>query len=79
MLVLTRKPKEAIVIGENIRVHVIQVQGERVRLAIEAPTEVPVHREEVYEAIRRERLLSRRAKRDAETAQAGCTDQGSAS
>jgi carbon storage regulator len=47
MLVLSRKPGEAIVIGNGITVSVIEVQGERVRLGFTAPPEVPVHREEV--------------------------------
>ena len=53
MLVLTRKKNESIVIGENIVVMVIEVQGDKVRLGIDAPKEVSVHRREVYEAIKR--------------------------
>jgi carbon storage regulator len=52
MLVLSRKKNESIVIGENIVVMVIEVQGDRVRLGIDAPKEVSVHRLEVYEAIK---------------------------
>jgi carbon storage regulator len=47
MLVLSRKENESIVINENIKIIVAEVQGSRVRLAIEAPKEVPVHRHEV--------------------------------
>ena len=49
MLVLSRKPNESIVINYDIVVTVLSVQGDRVRLGIEAPGEIPVHRQEVYE------------------------------
>lgn len=55
MLVLTREKNESIVISDNITVVVIEIRGDKVRLGIEAPKEVPVHRKEVYEAIQRER------------------------
>jgi carbon storage regulator len=51
MLVLSRKKDESIVIANNIVVTVIEVRGDKVRLGIVAPKDVPVHREEVYEAI----------------------------
>jgi carbon storage regulator len=51
MLVLTRKFGESIVIGNSITVTVMEVKGERVRLGISAPAEVPVHREEVRRKI----------------------------
>lgn len=54
MLVLSRLPDESIVIGETIEVFVVSVRGEKVRLGIRAPQNVPVHRREVYERIRRE-------------------------
>ena len=53
MLVLTRKRDEQIMIGDNITVTVVEIRGDKVRLGIEAPVEVPVHRQEVYEAIQR--------------------------
>lgn len=53
MLVLSRKKNESIVIGENIVLMVIDVRGDKVRLGINAPKEVSVHRLEVYEAIKR--------------------------
>jgi carbon storage regulator len=53
MLVLTRKPNQAIVIGDDIRVVVVSVDRDQVRLGIEAPREVTVHRAEVYEEIQR--------------------------
>lgn len=49
MLVLTRKLEESIVIGGNIRITVLQVQGDRVRIGISAPPEVRIDREEVHE------------------------------
>lgn len=54
MLVLSRRQGEAVRIGDNVIVRVIDVHGDRVRLGIDAPQEVPVHRSEVYEAIKRE-------------------------
>lgn len=53
MLVLSRKRDERIVIGDNIVITVVEVRGDKVRLGIEAPTDVPVHRHEILEAIRR--------------------------
>lgn len=53
MLVLSRKRDERIVIGDNIVITVVEVRGDKVRLGIEAPTEVPVHRHEVLEAMKR--------------------------
>ena len=54
MLVLSRKAKEIIRIGDDIKVIVTEVKGGRVRLSIDAPPGVRVHRGEVYEAIKRE-------------------------
>jgi carbon storage regulator len=54
MLVLSRKKDERIIIGDQITVMVIEIRGDKVRLGIDAPKEVTVHREEVYEAIRKE-------------------------
>jgi carbon storage regulator len=53
MLVLSRKRDERIVIGDNIVITVVEVRGDKVRLGIEAPVEVPVHRQEVLDAMRR--------------------------
>jgi carbon storage regulator len=51
MLVLSRKKNESIIICDNITVTVIEIRGDKVRLGIEAPKDVTVHRREVYEAI----------------------------
>ena len=55
MLVLSRKPGERIVIGPNIELTVVDIRGNKVRLAVEAPREVSVHRQEVYRRIQGER------------------------
>lgn len=56
MLVLSRQRDESIIIGDNIVITVVDIRGDKVRLGIQAPTEIPVHRQEVYEAIQREQL-----------------------
>ena len=53
MLVLSRKRNESVVINDQIVVTVIDVRGDKVRLGIEAPRDVSVHRQEVFEAIKR--------------------------
>ena len=53
MLVLSRKRNESIVINSDITIVVVEIRGDKVRLGVEAPKEVPVHRREVYEAIKR--------------------------
>lgn len=53
MLVLSRRKDESVVINNDIRVVVVEIRGDKVRLGVEAPKEVPVHRSEVYEAISR--------------------------
>ncbi len=51
MLVLSRRPNESIVINDKIVITIIEIRGDKVRLGIEAPRDVPVHRSEVYHAI----------------------------
>ncbi|MDD2913154.1 MAG: carbon storage regulator CsrA [Candidatus Pacebacteria bacterium] len=55
MLVLSRKKNESIVINDDITIIVVEIRGDKVRLGIEAPKEVPVHRKEVFDAITKSR------------------------
>ena len=55
MLVLSRKKNESVVIDDRIVLTVVEIRGDKVRLGIEAPREVPVHRKEIYDAIQNER------------------------
>ena len=57
MLVLSRKLNESIVINENIVITVLGLQGDRVRLGIEAPGEIPVHRQEVHQKMQNQEIL----------------------
>ena len=68
MLVLSRKKNESIVINNDITIVVVEIRGDKVRLGVEAPKEVPVHRREVYDAIKRNEA--------AENAAAPATDAG---
>lgn len=54
MLVLSRYKDESIMIADDVRVTIVEIRGDKVRLGIEAPQEVPVHRQEVYDAIKRQ-------------------------
>ncbi|MFN9717363.1 MAG: carbon storage regulator CsrA [Planctomycetota bacterium] len=56
MLVLSRKKNESIVINDNVVITVVEVRGDKVRIGIEAPRDVAVHRQEVLEAILHEKL-----------------------
>lgn len=55
MLVLSRHRDESIMIGDDVVITIVDIRGDKVRLGIQAPTKIPVHRQEVYEAIQRER------------------------
>lgn len=55
MLVLSRKKNEAIVVGDGITIVVVGIQGDKVRLGVKADRETPVHRQEVYDTIQREK------------------------
>jgi carbon storage regulator len=59
MLILTRKPCESIRIGEEVTVVVLEIRGTQVRLGVQAPKDIPVHREEVAERSNRERSQRR--------------------
>ena len=60
MLVLSRHRDESIMIGDDVVVTIVDIRGDKVRLGIEAPQSIPVHRQEVYEAIQRENLQASR-------------------
>jgi carbon storage regulator len=71
MLVLSRKKNESIVINNDITIVVVEIRGDKVRLGIEAPKEVPVHRREVYDAIKRNEELAREGDSASEAEAAG--------
>lgn len=54
MLVLSRKKNESIVIDDRIIITVVEIRGDKVRLGIQAPRDVPVHRQEVYESLQKQ-------------------------
>ena len=58
MLVLSRKKNESIVINDDITIVVVEIRGDKVRLGVEAPKEVPVHRREVFDAIHRNEAVA---------------------
>jgi carbon storage regulator len=62
MLVLSRQRDETIMIGEEISITVVDIRGDKVRLGINAPKDIQVHRKEVYEAIRRENRAAAQVK-----------------
>ncbi|MDI3547006.1 MAG: carbon storage regulator [Halanaerobiales bacterium] len=58
MLILTRKKDESIIINDEIKIIIIEIDNNRVQLGIEAPKSVMIHREEVYQEIQKENLLA---------------------
>jgi carbon storage regulator len=58
MLIITRKPGEKIMLGDDVTIEVLEVSGSSVRLGIAAPRSVPVYREEIWEAVREERATA---------------------
>ncbi|HCC59600.1 MAG: carbon storage regulator [Candidatus Staskawiczbacteria bacterium RIFOXYC1_FULL_37_43] len=78
MLVLSRKKNESIVINDDITIVVIEIRGDKVRLGVEAPKEMPVHRREVFDAIRRnEAMAAKQAPAKADTAEPADEDDES--
>lgn len=65
MLVLSRQRDEVIMIGDHIELTVVEIRGDKVRLGIKAPPDIPVHRKEIYEAIKRENEQTLRLQEDA--------------
>ena len=66
MLVLSRQKDESIIIGDDVEITIVDVRGDKVRLGINAPRSISVHRKEIYEAIQREK--EEKSKEDAEGA-----------
>ena len=62
MLVLSRHRDESIIIGDDVVITIVDIRGDKVRLGIDAPQDIPVHRREVYEAIQRENQKGARLK-----------------
>jgi len=69
MLVLSRQKDESIMIGDDVKITIVDVRGDKVRLGISAPKEIPVHRMEIYEAIQREKEEKKDQEQPAEAAQ----------
>lgn len=76
MLVLSRKKDESIVINNDITIVVVEIRGDKVRLGVEAPKEVPVHRREVFEAIARGEAVGETVRSSAGPAGDQATGQG---
>ena len=69
MLVLSRQKDESIIIGDDVEITIVDVRGDKVRLGINAPREISVHRKEVYEAIQREKAQKAEQTKPAEQAE----------
>ena len=63
MLVLSRQLDESIMIGDDIVITLVDIRGDKIRLGIAAPPNVPIHRQEVYESIQRENMQAAFAER----------------
>lgn len=62
MLVLSRHRDESIMIGDDVVITIVDIRGDKVRLGIDAPQDIPVHRQEVYDAIKRENAKANQVK-----------------
>jgi len=62
MLVLSRQRDQTIMIGDDVEITIVDIRGDKVRLGINAPSEIPVHRKEVYDAIKRENEAASKVK-----------------
>ncbi len=71
MLVLTRKSNQSIMIGDDIEVSVLAIMGEKVRIGIQAPRDIPVFRKEVYLEIQQERGTTKDAREEVDAALRG--------
>lgn len=78
MLVLSRKKNESIVINNDITIVVVEIRGDKVRLGVEAPKEIPVHRREVYDAIRRNDAAAQQTRTATDSSAAEPTSTGGA-
>jgi carbon storage regulator len=67
MLVLSRQRDESIMIGDNVEIIIVDVRGDKVRLGITAPKDIPVHRREIYDAIQREKSEKKELQKQQET------------
>lgn len=65
MLVLSRQRDESIMIGDDVEITIVDVRGDKVRLGITAPREIPVHRREIYDTIQREKAAAAAAEKAA--------------
>jgi len=75
MLVLSRQKDESIMIGDDVEIIIVDVRGDKVRLGITAPKEIPVHRMEIYEAIQREKAMEKESAQKPEKAKPEKTDK----
>ncbi len=75
MLVLSRQKDESIMIGDDVEIVIVDVRGDKVRLGITAPKEIPVHRMEIYEAIQREKAMEKKSAQEPEKAKPEKTDK----
>ena len=79
MLVLSRQRDESIMIGDDVEIIIVDVRGDKVRLGITAPKDIPVHRREIYDAIKREKDLNAQSKeqeKNADSKSEGNGEQG---